>query len=131
MAARLRWTARTWRAAPYYQALSYVHSEFTNLPTTWGSVLNSAVLWGPEVGMEVAASSVRRSGQRGLGAGTSYSLVSQLANTINLPTTQESVHYSTVLWSPEVGMEVVAYSVRRSRAARTWRAAPISLCACT
>jgi ribonuclease HI len=38
---------------------------------------------------------------------------------------------STVLWSLEVGMEVVAYSVRQSRAARTWRAAPISLCACT
>ncbi|KAI9854545.1 MAG: hypothetical protein M1813_000958 [Trichoglossum hirsutum] len=34
---------------------------------------------------------------------------------------------ATVVWSPEVGMEVVAYSVRQSRAARTWRAASISL----
>jgi tetratricopeptide (TPR) repeat protein len=45
------------------------------------------------------------------------------------------LEHMLVLWSlevsPGVGMQVVARSVRRSRAARTWRAAPISLCSCT
>jgi hypothetical protein len=45
----------------------YLVGKYTALSTTQEAHSNSAVLWSPEVGMEVVACSVRRSEQRGLG----------------------------------------------------------------